>query len=250
MSTDNRAVFHPNRYTVLDTFSYDQVKNAGFAESSIRVTGHPGLAGLRTLPRRKGGSRDERPCVAFVGEPILQDQGNDPSRLQFRGFTEYDVIEIFADAVKMIGVELQILLLPHPRQKPNDLLAAWTKAGKGLDAQLMDVPLARTILGQVDGLVGISSMLLYEGWLCGHPILSLQPNRRVAPLAFLEGRGGFEVVLQADEAFERTIEWYSHLKSENKTHLAEAVAEREKHESAPHAVLAVINECAGEGSIN
>ena len=50
------------------------------------------------------------------------------------------------------------------------------------------------IIKKVDGVVGMSSTLLYESWLLGIPVLSIQPNSKKPLLEMLKNKKNVEFV--------------------------------------------------------
>ena len=239
MLTDGGDLFQPTLYTALDERARREALAEGIAEEILLVVGQPALHDLAV--RDADAPRAAPPRVLFVGEPVRRDQGEDDRHPMFRGYTELDAIDWFAGL--LAAAEATILLLPHPSQPAEELLSAWRTAGRGVPAQLAPPGRrGRDHLGDVEGLAGMASMLLYEGWLYGLPVLSVQPHRRRPYLDCLAGREAAWLVDRPEQLAPAASGWLRAL-SEAPRAGGEAFEERRRHAEAPRAMVEAIRNC-------
>ncbi len=192
LATDDGMVLEVDVYTALDDFSREQIKASRVKARKVVVTGSPALEALffelssleesDEISRFKKGKMDNaRPVLLWASEPVTQDQGDSKSP-SYRGYTEEDAFYWFTHLLmQFVGEDMELLVAPHPREDvarlesivgsywPN---ATLLKAGEGRKGILM-----------AQGVCGMASMLLYEAWLWGKSVLSLQPNAR-SPIPF------------------------------------------------------------------
>lgn len=245
LATDGGEPFRPTLYTVIDERARREALADGIAEETLLVVGQPALHDLAV--RAVGAPHVGPPRVLFVGEPVLRNQGGDDSHPLFRGYTEFDAIDWFAGAIARSGAEIDILLLPHPHQPADELLEAWRKAGHGIAARLAPgARRGRDHFGAVEGLVGMASMLLYEGWLYGLPVLSVQPYRRRSLLGCLTDRDMAWLVDQPGLLERGVADWLRAVQGPPRSS-GEAFEERERHKAAPSVVVEAIRGCVATG---
>jgi len=201
MELDGLPRFVPDVYAVPDELAMTQAIAEGITRECIAVTGHPGLADIEkafktvTSGSREQLRRDESvlpgsKLLAFVSEPVSGDQGEKADSVSFRGYTEKSVLKYFFDAVQARSRDVQVRVLPHPRENVEQLGNAIESCRGDVDARLFGTVRGRGALAAVDGVVGMSSTLLYEAWLLGLPVLSLQPGLRISTLRMMQGRVG------------------------------------------------------------
>lgn len=187
LGIDGEKKLHPDLYLVMDQRAAEEAIADGVAAETVVISGGAAFADLELACRSRSARRP--PTIAFISEPVERDQGARGSPA-FRGYTELDAIASFAECVHRSKRRFAIRVLPHPRQTVVDAMLSWERAAPGLTASPLVEPRGRNILPFVDGIVGMASVLLYEGWLCGLPSLSVQPGAVVNPLAVLEGKIG------------------------------------------------------------
>ncbi|RPI72849.1 MAG: hypothetical protein EHM45_21630, partial [Desulfobacteraceae bacterium] len=99
MKNDNKTMFQPYYYTVIDDLAYHEAVKSGVANTNLIITGQPALASLwDDYHKRKNqnsadevkkiGFNPEKPLVTFISEPVEQDQGANDSCASYRGYTE------------------------------------------------------------------------------------------------------------------------------------------------------------------
>lgn len=200
MTLDGRELFVPAVYAVPDELAKHAAGEAGIPASCLRVTGQPAFADicasvrpapatLRTM-RQACDFDPDLPLLLFVSEPVSSDQGENPDGPDYRGYTERTVLALLMERLRPLADRLQLAALAHPREDKAGLerdLLSWRGA---LSARLITPPRGRDALAMVDGVVGMASTLLYEAWLNGLPVASLQPGLRQPALATMRQREG------------------------------------------------------------
>jgi hypothetical protein len=81
-------------------------------------------------------------------------------------------------------------LLPHPRQNCQTLCGLWQHCRGALQGGVVTGLSSREAVWLADGVAGMASILLYEAWLLGKPVISLQPGLRQNALRMLQERQG------------------------------------------------------------
>ena len=201
LEMDGYSALMPDVYTVMDTYAWQAASQDGVAPSILALTGQPALATLAdqvrtwttdTLEkkRRQLGVGSQTILLVFVSEPVAQDQGVSPANPAYRGYTEADVLQLFCRALQPFAERVEIALLPHPRQRREDLAGLWHHCRGTLRGELLADLSSREVVWLADGVVGMASILLYEAWLLGKPVLSLQPGLRQDTLRMLQTRQG------------------------------------------------------------
>lgn len=199
METDGFPTFSPDRYIVMDEIAYEDALEAGIEKSTLLVVGHPALSTLSKEYRywkaeNKGemlkqyGFDPAKERIAFVSEPVEQDQGATSQSPTFRGYTERVVLRLLCEALQPFSEKVEIIILPHPREDPAHLSDYWSEYKGSLNGMLLKLERGREVVFLSDGVAGMASILLYEAWLLGKPVISLQPGLRLKPLRMLERR--------------------------------------------------------------
>lgn len=189
LDTDGRGLFIPDIYAVMDREAWQGAVSGGLPESCLEVTGHPSLAALGGYVRRRQkipplaarrdlGLPDDKLLLAFANEPLRLVLGPDLTAAGHYGFTEDQVLPLWAEALLPWADRIEALILPHPKDDPAELAELWRKSGRGLPGRVLRLPEGRAILPIADALAGMASILLYDAWICGWPVLSLQPGVR------------------------------------------------------------------------
>lgn len=201
LETDGLEMLVPDIYTVIDKEAEAGAIAEGVPSSCMLVTGHPGLAdsavklgSLLTQDRRQTAVTIDCPSdfihLAFVNEPFRAVYGNDLQVEGHPGFTEDAVLAMFTAALRPYRERVHVSVLPHPKESTDAVSALWERARDKVSGRVVTLAQSRDILGAVDGVAGMASILLYEAWLMRLPVLSLQPGCKLASLrryASLEG---------------------------------------------------------------
>jgi hypothetical protein len=199
METDGLPVFMPDHYAVMDDMAYRAAIEDGIDESRLIITGQPALANLaaefvqwkskmdRSILNHNGFDSDKR-LISFISEPVEHDQGSTLETPGYRGYTEKEVIRRFCEILQPFSKDLQIAILPHPREQQDTLAELWN-ANKGeLFGKVLNLDRGRYGVFMSDGVAGMGSVLMYEAWLLGKPVISIQPGLRLPSLQMLRYR--------------------------------------------------------------
>jgi len=193
LENDGLPPFMPDHYALMDEMALKAAMKEGLPENMLVITGQPALAGLADSAARHPAPVPQKPfSLLFVSEPAEADQGSDPGNPAFRGYTEKDVLRLLCAALQPWMDDLFLHLLPHPREERSGLAAVWEENRGGLKGRVLDQATAhgREEVLKADGIMGMTSILLYEAWLLGKPVLSFQPGLRQQSLAQLASRPG------------------------------------------------------------
>ena len=201
LEMDGLPALVPDVYTVMDADALQAAVGDGIEAAVLEVTGQPALASLadecRTLStdelverRQRLGFEQNRLLLVFVSEPVAQDQGASPAAPQYRGYTEQDVLALYCRHLQPFAERVEMALLPHPRQNRHALSELWLHCRGALQGGVITGMSGREVVRLADGVAGMASILLYEAWLLGKPVISLQPGLRQDALRMLQQRQG------------------------------------------------------------
>ena len=254
MGMDGLPLFSPDQYIVMDEIAYGEAAESGIDPSRLAIAGHPALSTLpgdyrrwKSGPKRemlrKYGFNPKMKLIAFVSEPVKQDQGDNPESSAFRGYTEKIVLRIFCEALQPFSKEVEIAILPHPREEKGGLLTCWNENRGLLKGGLLQFHRGRDGVFFSDAIAGMASLLLYEAWLLGKPVLSLQPGVRQRAFRMLEEREGLMFVDSYSEVSASVAQWVRDLLEGKKQEIRPELA---VHEKAPEMVYELIRKHLGE----
>ena len=187
---DGLPALIPDAYAVMDTQAKNDAVAEGVPTNCVVITGHPGMADAAfAMERLVAENADKlkqahgiphgRLSLAFVSEPFLQVMGADTNAPGHVGFTEEEVLAAFVNALQPYAKDIYVSVLPHPKHDVSQVEASWQRVRGNLDGQVLVLPEGRKILGMVSGVAGMISILLYEAWLVGMPVLSVQPACKI-----------------------------------------------------------------------
>lgn len=208
LEMDGGGLLVPDLYAVMDAKAHDEAVADGVPESCLKISGHPGLAGLaheiaaadgtwcQAVRERLGLGLDGRQLLVFVGEPVAHDQGTGPETPGWRGYTERDVLPLLCRALQPVAENLDLAILPHPRDDLEALDVLWTTSRGRLAGKVLRGASGRQVVLAADRVAGMASILLYEAWLQGKPALSLQPGLVRPDLAAAVTRDGLVLVTE------------------------------------------------------
>ncbi|MFH1019059.1 MAG: hypothetical protein V1782_00400 [Pseudomonadota bacterium] len=189
---DGLPMLVPDRYTVMDQLAWEAAVVDGVPAEIIMITGQPALASLvgecsGSLPK----SQTQGPIkLLFVSEPVEADQGSGPASPKFRGYTEKTVLRLLCQSLQPYADQVTLSILPHPREDRQALAGLWDEIKLDLAGMIVAETNGRQQVLAVDGVIGMASILLYEAWLVGKPVLSLQPGVSDRSLRMLAQRPG------------------------------------------------------------
>ena len=89
----------------------------------------------------------------------------------------------------------------------EELEINWLSAKQQLDGEISQFKTGREAVFAADYVIGMSSILLYEAWLVGKPVLSLQPGLLKPELKPLFQRDGFAFIDKTDNLSEVFMNW-------------------------------------------
>ena len=252
LKMDGLPAFVPDAYTVMDDRALREAEEDGVDGSLLHVTGQPALASLweeyrlwHNSAAKKGSDGDSpRPgksVMAFVSEPVTHDQGATAASPVYRGYTETEVLSLFCQTMQPYADRVKITVLPHPREDREELSRHWESARGLLEGGIVSVERGRNAIFGADAVVGMASLLLYEAWLLGKPVMSLQPGLRVRPLRMLESRRDVLFIDRRENMDDRVKKWVSSIRpGARQTPLPELGL----HEKAPENVFRLIERYA------
>ena len=191
LETDQFSLFIPTIYAVMDDLAAQGAINAGIPDSCIHVTGHPSLSNIllqyeksnQTLPLTDG-----KPRFLFVSEPVSEDQGDTSAYPHFRGYTQQDVLKLVCGSLQAYHDKFSLILQPHPRENREKISQVWNDVKGKIDGEISTYKSGRDALFSSDRVLGMASILLYEAWLIGKPVISVQPNLLISDLRILSNR--------------------------------------------------------------
>lgn len=254
METDGLPAFVPDIYTAPDNFALEEAVKDGIEERILRITGQPALAslyeeyifhkGLDALEKRKKlGFDPSKTLILFISEPVEHDQGSSAESPQYRGYTEKIVLRLFCQRLQAFSDRIEIGLLPHPREDRKELLGIWNHCRGALQGKILSCGKGRESLFLGGGFAGMASILLYEAWLLGKPVISLQPGLRLRPLRMLEARDGV-VFIDSYQAMDSLLnEWVSKIRTVNDEIPR---PELQMYKKAPDNVFMLIKKCLNQ----
>jgi hypothetical protein len=246
----------PDVYTVMYDLAYNEARKNGIDPSSLKITGQPALSHLleefHQFQQKNALSSHHsvfpnkgKKFILFISEPVRSDQGKDDSFPFFRGYTEKNVIEHFLHSAQPFSEHLYIGILPHPREEKDSLENIWQNHRGNLQGRILNPIHARQSLFHADGIAGMASIMLYEGWLLGKPVISLQPDLRLEPLRMFEKRKGISFVDSWHSFTNALIKWVESIPSEKKMLCRPDMA---LHKKAPENVFAIIENILEKGA--
>jgi hypothetical protein len=197
LKLDGKPVLYPDLYTVIDQHSYERAVIEGIPTDTLHLTGQPALfdLGCRVesleFAKREDwlltrGLNPEKKTILFVSEPVESDHSSSYESGRYRGYTEKIVLQQLLKSLEYFCPDLQLVVLPHPRENKIQLAATWNSYRGKLDGRMLQGVDPLEALFFSDGIIGMASIVLYQAWLCRKPTLSYQPNLCRQDLYFLQ----------------------------------------------------------------
>jgi hypothetical protein len=232
----------PDLYAVMDEVAKVGAMVDGIAAESIVITGTPALANLTTIARHSVPSRPLR--LVFVSEPVGADQGTEPTASGFRGYTEDTVLSLVAATLADLGTPVRLDILAHPREDQGKLYRLWQSTRRGLAGGLVEDLNRQDVLSSCDGVVGMASILLYEMWLRGWPVASVQPALRIPQLRMLQSKPMLMFADNIETTPANLGKWVDEISTYAPP--VEAASELARHHHAAEAFLHALGDLAGD----
>ena len=217
LATDGLPVFIPDIYAVMDDKAKTEALADGLPADCLAVTGHPNLASLaqdiakvtpqwtKDFRQSLGLGINGRGLVTFINEPAASDQGTGPDNPLWRGYTEETVLAMLAS--HLAGAEVDVAIVAHPRDDTAKLSALWERVRGDCSGKVCAGQNGRDMILAADRVAGMTSILLYESWLVGHPTLSLQPGLVRDDLLSIATRPGIVLARQAKDVGAQVVHW-------------------------------------------
>lgn len=188
-SSSSTAAIFPDLYLCIDSESKNEAKLDGIPPSSLIVSGQPALAEaadyLDELHNKYSGSprnKYERLRLSFICEPFEMVFGKDCNINGHPGFTEKTVLANLCSALQPFAEQCELVLLPHPKQTHEEIKKLWSDVHGSLQGGVVSYSHGRQLFDNISGIAGMASILLYEAWLAGIPVLCIQPQCRIPAL--------------------------------------------------------------------
>jgi hypothetical protein len=187
MKLDDKPMFEPDIMFLQDDLAYKCAVQDGFNHVNLVISGQPALSNLLNEYHNWGNKNKQRlkeknrwiggkKLIAFVSEPVKHDQGGSEKSKSYRGYTEEQVIILLCRYLQNYHEKITIGIMPHPRENKTQLLDYFDQQSGKLQCKIINCDNSRNVILASDGVVGMASILLYEAWLIGKPVMSLQPN--------------------------------------------------------------------------
>lgn len=184
LEIDGEARLIPDIYAVMDDLAFAEAVEDGIPEKILRITGHPSLSGLthewkkfqchsRKEMLNEAGLSPEKKLIIFFSEPITKDVATGHFPKWIGKYTERDVLKWLCDYFQPYSDDIQLCIVPHPRESSYELDKHWKKLCGKLEGGLFYGNNSRKALFLADGVVGICAILLHEAWLLGRPVMSV-----------------------------------------------------------------------------
>ena len=205
---ENNTFHVPDIYAVMDSHAAGKVVEAGLPEQTVKITGSPAFSHIsRQVVMTHTLEKSQRHQFVFVSEPISQDVATQSSCGLERGYSQSEVLSLILDALNRFNQSAIVRVFPHPRENTVELEECWKEHSGLIDGGLVDEVQKSQLLAECSGVIGMSSVLLYEAWLCGHPVLSVQPNLQLESLRFYASKKGLTFVDRKSEFPEVFRRW-------------------------------------------
>ena len=226
MELDGQEMFVPNKYLVPDKYAKRQAIKEGISDSIVTVVGQPAFADAESdfQESRKNDllnvqiqdiQKKNKKVILFASEPVASDQGKSiEENANYRGYTEIDALTILLQALKNTSNDFFVIVLPHPRQNIKELALIWQSLGGDSYGSIMGEIRGRELLPFVVGASGMASTLLYEAWLVGVPVISIQPGLLHESHRMLQEKRDTTFIDDYDSAVKITEEWLESLQLE------------------------------------
>jgi nitrogen regulatory protein PII-like uncharacterized protein len=241
-------LFLPDKYLLMDQMAYNEALKDNLPESILEITGQPALTDIqksyelftdefKAEKKKELGINPDKKLLVFISEPAEYDQGKDDSIPSFRGYTEKTVLKSLSEALQNYSNEIQVAIVPHPREDAEALLSLWKEISGNIEGGFFNFQNGREAIMLADGVAGMASILLHESWFINTPTISLQPDARRDDLLILKDRNGV-FCLTDDSEWDQKIEtWMQQILNDENRELREELT---FHKSAADNIINLI----------
>jgi hypothetical protein len=187
---NGRLLYLPDIVAVMDERARREMIDEGFPGEVLVVTGHPGYDCLDQVRRRNTsdaretiragfGIKPNEIMILFASEPISQDFGDNTAGPTYAGYTEKTVLNSVTETVERLarhtGLDIALLVRPHPRDNISDLSI---RRPYGIKLIVSRAGNSHEVAMAADLVIGMQTQLLVEACLLGCPVVSYQPGLR------------------------------------------------------------------------
>ncbi len=258
MKLDGLSLFSPTYYAVPDEYAAIKAAQEGIESKTIQITGQPAffdaLDCLNEVKKQtkcplaqKSKLDFNKKWIVFVSEPVSSDQGASLSENpNFRGYTEEQALSILLTALREFKHLYAVCVLAHPRQDLNKLNNLWHDLGGEQLGHIISGIRGRDLLPFVNGVAGMASTLLYESWMLGMPVISIQPGLLNNSLRMMEGKENVSFIDEYGSAVEKTRAWLENLAPSIELGAGKDAC---RHQNAPENIFHLVNSCLNNDEI-
>lgn len=192
LETDGQKTLFPSAYIVMDEKAKSDAVVDGVNEKCLLVLGHPDLARLakvQPLPSLdacgiEATTMQGKALIGYICEAYSIAFGEDCNAEKHPGFTEITVLERLAESLQKYVDDIYLLVFAHPKHDKAYLEKHWERVRGDLLGSVVKPPRGSDAIPLLDGVCGSASILLYEAWLLGIPMLSYIPKTCTMPPLF------------------------------------------------------------------
>ena len=259
LETDGLSMLDPDVYAVMDELARGEAIRDGVTAGCLRVVGHPALANLADefcgfsvsavradILKHSEWARPDRKLIVFISEPAELDQGASNLNPQFRGYTEKSVLTLLCQCLSPFHQCVQVGIVPHPRENIPELVNHWERCRGLLQGGRLAAARGREAVFIADGACGMTSLLLYEAFLLGKPVLSLQPGLCQPHLEFLRRKGMEHFIVDARVAPAAFVRWLPLLGAQEPNTAPAFHPEMDLHRRSPETLASLIEQVSRE----
>lgn len=221
LNHDKKELFLPTIYGLQDQDTFDLAISEGIPKKILKVTGQPALEDLKTEFSNWSYQNKEKfflknkidknkKLIIFVSENVKKDHGLK------RGYHQDIVIPMLCKNLEKFSKNIHLLILPHPDENSEKLIKTFKKNCIRLSFSKISKDFSsRQAVMSSDGVSGMASILLYEGWLIGKKVISLQPGVIGPNYTYLKKKEKLKFVSKKSE-FNNTLKtWLEEIFNKN-----------------------------------
>ena len=221
LNHDKKELFLPTIYGLQDQDAYDLAVSEGIPKKILKVTGQPALEDLKTEFSNWSNKNKEKfflknkidknkKLIIFVSENVKKDHGLK------RGYHQDIVIPMLCKNLEKFSENIHLLILPHPAEDSEKLIKTFKKNCIRLSFSKISKDFSsRQAVMASDGVSGMASILLYEGWLIGKNVISLQPGVIGPNYTYLKKKEKLKFVSKKSEFNNALKTWLEGILSKN-----------------------------------
>ena len=221
LNHDKKELFLPTIYGLQDQDAYDLAVSEGIPKKILKVTGQPALEDLKTEFSNWSNQNKEKfflknkidknkKLIIFVSENVKKDHGLK------RGYHQDIVIPMLCKNLEKFSENIHLLILPHPAEDSEKLIKTFKKNCIRLSFSKISKDFSsRQAVMASDGVSGMASILLYEGWLIGKNVISLQPGVIGPNYTYLKKKEKLKFVSKKSEFNNALKTWLEGILSKN-----------------------------------